>query len=132
AIENVWNNFILDPLTANRYLDELDQPPHKGAVGWHLDLGNLVIYGWPEQWVRMLGPRIQKLHVKEYSRKKLDEQGRWKGLDVELGEGDNDWPAIMKALDDVGYDGWGIAEVNGGDEARLKDVSARMDRCFAG
>jgi hexulose-6-phosphate isomerase len=51
---------------------------------------------------------------------------------VELGEGDNDWPAIVRALDEVGYDGWGIAEVDGGDEARLKDVSTRMDRCFAG
>jgi len=128
AVENVWNNFILSPLEARRYLEELDSP----WVGWHLDLGNLVIYGWPEQWVRVLGPRILQLHVKEYSRKKLDEVGRWAGFDVELGDGDDDWPAIMRALDEIGYDGWGIAEVGGGDAARLRDVSARMDRCFAG
>jgi hexulose-6-phosphate isomerase len=128
AIENVWNNFILSPLEAKRYLDELD----RDDVGWHLDLGNLLIYGWPEQWVRILGPRIQKLHIKEFSRKKMDDLGRWKGFDVELGDGDNDWPAIMKALDDVGYDGWGIAEVGGGDAVRLKEVSERMERCFAG
>ncbi len=62
----------------------------------------------------------------------MDEEGRWDGFGVELGEGDNDWPAILRALDDIGYDGWAIAEVGGGDEARLRDVSARMDRCFAG
>jgi len=128
AVENVWNNFLLTPTEANRYLEEIGSD----WVGWHLDLGNLLIYGWPEQWVRILGPRILKLHIKEYSRKKLNEVGRWAGFDVELGEGDNDWPAIMQALDEVGYDGWGIAEVGGGDEARLRDVSARMDRCFGG
>lgn len=128
AVENVWNNFILSPLEARRYLDEIASE----WVGWHLDLGNLLIYGWPEQWARILGARIQKLHIKEFSRKKMDEEGRWKGFEVELGDGDNDWPAIMKALDDIGYDGWAIAEVGGGDAARLKEVSARMDRCFAG
>jgi hexulose-6-phosphate isomerase len=128
AVENVWNNFVLSPLEARRYLDEIDSD----QVGWHLDLGNLLIYGWPEQWVRILGPRVLQLHVKEFSRKKMDEEGRWDGFAVELGEGDNDWPAIMRALDDIGYDGWAIAEVGGGDAARLIDVSARMDRCFAG
>jgi L-ribulose-5-phosphate 3-epimerase len=128
AVENVWNNFILSPLEARRYLDEIASD----QVGWHLDLGNLLIYGWPEQWARILGPRVLQLHIKEFSRKKMDDAGRWKGFDVELGEGDNDWPAIMRALDDIGYDGWGIAEVGGGDAVRLKDVSARMDRCFAG
>jgi hexulose-6-phosphate isomerase len=128
AVENVWNNFILSPLEASRYLDEIASD----QVGWHLDLGNLLIYGWPEQWARILGPRVLQLHVKEYSRKKLDAEGRWKGFEVELCEGDNDWPAIMRALDEIGYDGWAIAEVGGGDAARLADVSARMDRCFAG
>lgn len=128
AVENVWNNFILSPLEANRYLDEIASD----QVGWHLDLGNLLIYGWPEQWTRILGPRVLQLHIKEFSRKKMDEDGRWDGFGVELGDGDNDWPAIMRALDDIAYDGWAIAEVGGGDAARLEGVSARMDRCFAG
>jgi len=128
AVENVWNNFLLSPMEANRFLDAVDS----SWVGWHLDLGNLLIYGWPEQWTRILGPRVLQLHIKEFSRKKMDAEGRWKGFDVQLTEGDNDWPAIMKALDEIGYDGWGIAEVGGGDAARLRDVSARMDRCFAG
>lgn len=128
ALENVWNNFILSPIEANRFLDEIGND----QVGWHLDLGNLLIYGWPEQWVRVLGPRVLQLHVKEFSRRKMDAEGRWKGFDVELGEGDNDWPAIRVALDEIGYDGWAIAEVGGGDGARLRDVSARMDRILSG
>lgn len=128
AVENVWNNFLLSPMEANRYLDEIDSD----QVGWHLDLGNLLIYGWPEQWVRILGPRVLQLHIKEFSRTKMDQEGRWDGFAVELADGENDWPAIMQALDEIGYDGWAIAEVGGGDEARLRDVRARMERCFAG
>src|SRR5690348_2344283 len=113
AVENVWNQFLLSPLEAARYVDEFNSP----AVGWHFDVGNVINYGWPEQWIRILGKRIQKLHIKEYSRKKRDEQGLWKGFDVPFLEGDNNWPAIMKALDDIAYKGWGIAEQGGGDTA---------------
>lgn len=128
ACENVWNNFLLTPLEAARYVDEFKSP----AVGWHFDVGNSLNYGWPEQWIRILGRRIQKLHIKEFSRKKRDEQGLWKGFQVPFLEGDNDWPAVMKALDDIGYHGWGIAEQPGGDTADgLKDLSNRMSRIFA-
>jgi hexulose-6-phosphate isomerase len=124
AIENVWNNFLLSPLEAARYVDQFASP----WVGWHFDVGNVVLYGWPEQWLRTLGKRVKRLHVKEYSKKKLDELGRWKGFDVELGEGDSRWPEVLRALADIGYTGWASAEVAGGDEARLRDVSQRMDR----
>src|SRR5437868_4276177 len=111
AIENVWNQFLLSPLEAARYVDEFKSP----AVGWHFDVGNVLNTGWPEQWIPVLGKRIQKLHIKEYSRKKRDAEGLWKGFDVPFLEGDNNWPAVMKALDDIGYNGWGIAEQGGGD-----------------
>jgi hexulose-6-phosphate isomerase len=128
AFENVWNGFLLSPLEAARYVDELASK----AVGWHFDVGNSINFGWPEQWIAILGKRIQKLHIKEYSRKKRDDEGLWKGFDVKLGEGDDDWPAVMKALDAIGYDGWGIAEQPGADSAEgLKDLSQRMDRIFA-
>lgn len=71
AIENVWNDFLLSPMEAARYVDEFNSP----AVGWHFDVGNVIRYGWPEQWIRILGKRIQKLHIKEYSRKKRDAEG---------------------------------------------------------
>jgi hexulose-6-phosphate isomerase len=128
AVENVWNQFIIDPMSAARFVDEINHP----YVGWHLDLGNLVTYGWPEQWVRILGAkRIRNLHIKEYSRKKRDAEGPYVGFKVELGEGDNDWPATMKALDEIGYQGWGILEVPGGDAARLKFLAERTEQIIA-
>lgn len=128
AIENVWNQFLLSPLEAARYVDEFNSP----WVGWHFDVGNVVTFGWPEQWVHILGKRIQKLHIKEYSRKKRDKEGPYAGFNVAFNEGDNDWPTIMKALDEIGYDGWGIAEQpGGGTQDGLNDLSARMDKIFA-
>ncbi len=127
AVENVWNNFLLSPMEAARYVDQFNSP----WVGWHFDVGNVINYGWPEQWIRILGKRILKLHIKEYSRKKRNDQGLWKGFDAELGEGDNRWPEVVKALREVGYDGWACAEVGGGGKERLLDVSRRMDKILA-
>jgi hexulose-6-phosphate isomerase len=126
SVENVWNHFLLSPLEAARYVDQFESP----FVGWHMDVGNIVNYGWPEQWIAVLGKRIRRLHIKDYSRKKRDEQGLWKGFDVELGDGDVGWPATMAALDAVGYEGWASAEVGGGGLERLRDVARRMDALF--
>lgn len=127
AIENVWNQFLLSPMEAARYVDELNSP----WVGWHFDIGNIVTFGWPEQWIRILGPRVLNLHLKEFSRKKRDAEGLWKGFGVELGEGDVGWPDVMKALDEIGYQGYGIAEVPGGDAARIKFLSDRIEQLYA-
>lgn len=132
SIENVWNNFLLSPLEAARYIDELQSP----AAAWHFDIGNVINSGWPEQWVRILGPRIERLHIKDFSRKKRDAEGLWKGFNVELGEGDAGWVKTMAALDAIGYSTdpagrWATAEVGGGDRKRLQQVSDQMDRLFA-
>jgi hexulose-6-phosphate isomerase len=128
AVENVWNNFLLSPLEAARFIDEFKSP----AIGWHFDVGNVIHYGWPEQWIPVLGKRIQKFHIKEYSRKKRDTGGLWKGFEVGFLEGDNNWPAIMKAIDGIGYDGWGIAEQGGGDSPDgLRALSDKMTKIFA-
>lgn len=128
AIENVWNQFLLSPLEAARYVDEFNSK----WVGWHFDIGNVINFGFPEQWIRILGKRIQQLHIKEYSRKKRDKEGPGAGFGVDFLEGDNDWAAIMKALDEIGYHGWGIAEQGAPrDLAVLKNLSERMDRIFA-
>jgi len=126
AVENVWNQFLLSPLEAARYVDEFKSP----WIGWHLDIGNLITFGWPEHWIGVLGKRIVKLHIKEFSRKKRDEEGLRAGFNVNLWEGDCDWPSVMKALDEVGFQGWGSAELAGGGRERLKDISERMDRIY--
>lgn len=127
AIENVWNNFLLSPLEAARFVDELQSP----FVGWHFDIGNIVAYGWPEHWIAALGSRTLTLHIKEYSRKKQQEEGMRKGFNVELGEGDVGWPRVMKALNAVGYHDWAVLEVPGGDAARLKFLAERTDQLLA-
>lgn len=127
AIENVWNQFLLSPLEARAYIDQFDSR----HIGWYFDVGNLVNYGWPEQWIRILGKRILKIDIKEYSRTKRDAEGLWKGFAVELLEGDCNWPAVMAALDEIGYRGWGSAEVPGGDRQRLEDIASRVDRIYA-
>ena len=128
SIENVWNNFLLSPIEAARYVDEFKSP----RVGWHFDIGNIIHYGWPEQWIRVLGKRIQRLHLKEYSRDKSDKEGKWAGFNVEFHKGSNNWAAIMKALSDIGYSGWGITEQGGGGSLEgLKKLSADVDRINA-
>jgi hexulose-6-phosphate isomerase len=128
AIENVWNHFLLSPLEAARYIDEFDSP----AIGWHFDVGNVITFGWPAQWISILGKRIQKLHIKEYSLAKRDKTGPSSGFDVKFLEGDNDWPSVMRALDEIGYQGWGIAEQPGANSPEgLKDLADRMGKIFA-
>jgi hexulose-6-phosphate isomerase len=127
AVENVWNQFLLSPLECARFVDEIASP----WVGWHFDIGNVITYGWPEQWIRILGKRIITLHIKEFSRKKQNDEGLRKGFGVELGEGDVGWPSVMTALDDVGYHGWGVLEVPGGDADRLKFLAERTDKLLA-
>ena len=124
AFENVWNSFLLSPLEATRYVDEFESP----NVGWYFDVGNIVNYAWPEQWIDVLGDRIFKLDVKEFSRSKRDNEGLWKGFGVEIGEGDCDWPAVREALGRIGYRGWASAEVGGGGVERLADIARRMDQ----
>ncbi len=128
SIENVWNNFLLSPLEAVRYVDEFNSP----RVGWHFDIGNVINTGWPEQWIRILGKRIQRIHLKEFSRQKADKEGKWAGFSVEFLKGSNDWPAIMKALAAIGYTGWGIAEQGGGGSPEgLKNLSDSISKIFA-
>lgn len=127
AFENVWNGFLLSPLEAARYVDEFDTD----RVGWYFDVGNIVNFGWPEQWIRILGKRILKLDVKEFSRARRDKEGLWKGFGVEIGEGDCDWPAVMAALDEIGYEGWASAEVSGGGPDRLTEIADRMEKVLS-
>ncbi len=128
AIENVWNNFVTKPQQAVDLLDAINSE----WVGWHFDIGNVGRYSPAEEWIPVIGKRILKLHIKEYSTKLRDEKGAGAGFGVKLLEGTNNWPAIMAALDKIGYTGWGIAEQGGGGTPEgLKDLSDRMTKIFA-
>jgi hexulose-6-phosphate isomerase len=128
ALENVWNNFLLSPLESKRFVDEINHP----LVGWYFDIGNILRYGWPEHWIKTLNSRIMKLHIKEFSRELMNTKGLWEGFKVNLLEGDNNWPVVMKAVSEINHKGgWLTAEVSGGDRTRLKDISERMDKIIA-
>lgn len=123
-VENVWNNFLLSPLEMARYIDELESD----WVKVYFDVGNVVRFGWPEHWIPVLGHRIHKLDIKEYSRDKQRNEGLWKGFDVKIGEGSVDWAAVRRELRAIDYSGWATAEVAGGPRDRLTDIARRMDQ----
>lgn len=125
AFENVWNDFITDADEAVRYVDQFESP----WVGWYFDVGNIVRYGRPPEWVKKLGTRTIKLDIKDYSRALMEKDGVWAGFRCKIGSEDSsaEWAATMQALDEVGYRGWGSAEVSGGERERLADIARRMD-----
>jgi L-ribulose-5-phosphate 3-epimerase len=117
AIECVWNDFITKPRQMVEYIDAFGSP----YVGSYFDCSNMVKYGVKSgDWIRALGKRVLKFDFKGYSIKKKD----W----VPIGEGDEDWPDIVKALGEVGYNGWATAEVAGGGRKELQDVADRMNK----
>ena len=120
AIENVWNNFLLSPMEFARYVDEFNSPWVKA----YFDTGNVVIIGWPQDWIRTLGKRIVKVHLKDF--KKGPRQF------VNLRDGDVNWPEVRKAFEEVGYTGYLTPELDAGDEAYLRDLSGRVDQIIAG
>jgi L-ribulose-5-phosphate 3-epimerase len=124
GIEEVWNKFLLSPLELNKYVDEFASP----WVRAYVDVGNMVFYGYPQDWIRTVGKRTVRLHLKDFKLDRPNGTFQWKNL----GEGDIDWPEVRKSLADVGYEGWATVELSGGDAAYLKDVSARFDRFLAG
>lgn len=126
AFENVWNDFLLSPIEAARYVDGFGSD----RIGWHFDIGNIVNYGYPAQWIEILGQRIRKLDVKGFSKQKRNDEGLWKGFAVEIGEGDCGWDAVCASLRKIGYTGWAAAEVGGGGRERLTDIATRMDAVF--
>ncbi|MEM1442990.1 MAG: TIM barrel protein [Verrucomicrobiota bacterium] len=129
-VENVWNHFCYDhgggpDQTADkfaRYIDDFQSP----FVGMQFDIGNHWKYGNTGDWIRTLGKRIYKLDVKGFDRTAKDGQGSF----TKIGEGNIDFADVRAALTEINFYGWCAAEVAGGDETRLKEVSDNMDRVF--
>ena len=124
AVENVGNKFLLSPLEFARYVDEFKSP----YVRAYFDIGNVVSSGYPPDWIRTLGKKLVKIHIKRFEpgteQPKFDPKDRRnQGID---------WPDVRRALVEVGYGGWVTAEVRSGDETYVRGVSQRLDKIFAG
>jgi L-ribulose-5-phosphate 3-epimerase len=122
GLEEVWNKFLLSPVEFAGYIDGFRSP----WVRAYFDVGNIVLYGYPQDWIRTLGKRIVKLHLKDFSFRK--NVAAW----TPLREGDVNWPAVYKALAEIGFAGTATCELPGGDEAYLREVSRRVDLILSG
>ncbi len=126
AIETVWNNFITKPEQLVEYVDQFKSE----YVAAYFDISNMIKYGVaPADWIRKLGKRMVKFDFKGYSTDLAKASGKdGDGFKAKIGEGSEDWPEVLKALGEIGYDGWATSEVAGGDEKWLADVAERMDK----
>lgn len=119
AVENVWNKFLLSPVEFARYIDEFDHPRLRAYV----DVGNMILFGYAQDWLRTVGRRIVRIHLKDFKR-----QGyQW----TNLLEGDVNWAQVREALDEIGYEGYMTTELRGGDETYLTDLARRIDKIIA-
>jgi L-ribulose-5-phosphate 3-epimerase len=120
AVEEVWNKFLLSPLEFADYVDSFKSP----WVRAYCDVGNMVLFGYPQDWIRTLGKRILKFHLKDFhfETKKF----------VPLREGSIDWKEVRKAIGEIGFSGYLTVELPAGDEAYLREVSQRVDLILAG
>jgi hexulose-6-phosphate isomerase len=119
GVENVWNKFLLSPLEMRSFVDEIKTD----YVGVYFDVGNVLLFGYPEQWIRILGDRIKRVHIKDFKRSVGTAQGF-----SDLLEGDVNWPEVMKALGEIGYDGYITAEVMPWRPDLLEVTSKAMDK----
>ena len=124
GVENVWNKFLLSPIEFARFLDEIDSP----FVGAYFDIGNVLLYGYPDQWIKILGARIKKVHVKDFK----SGIGNMSGFCNPL-QGDVPWKKCRVALEAIGYDEYITAEVEGyrvEHELGLKHIADSLSSIF--
>jgi len=121
AIENVWNKFLLSPLEMKSFIDSF----HSKQVGAYFDVGNILLTGYPDQWIRILGQRIKRVHIKDFKRS----IGTVDGF-VDLLEGDVDFKAVKKALAEIGYDGYVTAEMIPYQPGRPAKTAQAMKKIF--
>lgn len=123
GVEEVWNKFLQSPLEFARYVDQFESP----WVRAYFDVGNVVINGYPQDWIRTLGKRIVKLHIKDFQ--------MWQGRVVDwvnLLDGDIRWKEVYAALREIGYEGTATVELNGGEGSYLADVNRRFEAILRG
>jgi hexulose-6-phosphate isomerase len=123
--ENVWNKFLLSPLEMRSFVDQFHSP----WVGTHFDVGNVMQYGYPEDWILTLGQRIKRVHFKDFKLASGAQPARF----ADLLEGDVNWPAVMAAFVKIGYQGFISPEISRDPRQpdQLKTVSAALDKILA-
>jgi len=121
AVENVWNKFLLSPLEMRDFIDKFKS----ASVGAYFDVGNVLLTGFPDQWIRILGSRIKRVHIKDF---KLS-VGTADGF-VDLQEGDVDFEAIKEALAEINYDGYVTAEMIPFVPGRPEKTAEAMKKIF--
>jgi L-ribulose-5-phosphate 3-epimerase len=126
AIESCPDGFLLTAEALAAFVDSFASP----YVTVHFDVGNAQPLGSPVEWVEVLGDRIHKVDVKDYSSARAAAGGLEYAQAIELGEGDCDWPGVFTALVEIGYAGWVSAEVPGAGRPLLTRTSAAMDEMF--
>jgi len=124
--ENVWNKFLVSPLEMRAFVDQFHNP----WLQTHFDIGNVMQFGYPQDWILTLGSRIKRVHVKDYKLSARAEQGRF----VDLLEGDVDWKAVMAALVKTGYKGLLSPEISYEPKQQpdqLRKVSQQLDQIIS-
>lgn len=122
GIENVWNKFLLSPLEYRHFIEEIGSEYVKA---W-FDVGNVVLFAYPQDWIRTLNEQIVRIDVKDFK------MGDGKYDFTKLLDGSVDWAEVMKAFDEIGFSGIMAAEVSGGNlEYLTENVSKRMDQIIA-
>ncbi|MCB9149863.1 MAG: sugar phosphate isomerase/epimerase [Caldilineaceae bacterium] len=101
AVEFVWNGFLFSPLEMKHFLDEVNSP----YIGFYFDPGNMAVFQYPHHWVRIVGPHIKMVHLKDWQGRALN--GGWPALLA----GEIDYAAMNRELRAIGYDGPMISEV---------------------
>lgn len=123
GLENVWNKFLLSPMEMRDFIDKIGSE----YVGSYLDIGNTLYCSYPEDWIRILGNRIKKIHFKDYRL----QAGGLHGF-VDLLAGDVDYPEVVNALNEIGYNDWVSAEMipnyKHHTDAIIYNTSYSMDR----
>jgi len=119
GLENIWNKLLISPLEFRDFLDKIGSQ----YVGCYFDTGNVMLYGYPEQWIRILGNRIKKIHFKDFKMDHRERRYEW----PQLMQGSVDWPAVMREIRAIGYDDYVITEVCG-DRAVYEETCTVMDQ----
>jgi len=128
GIENVWNSFLLSPVEMRKYVEQFNSK----FVGVYFDCGNILVYGWPEQWIKSLGSLIFRIHIKEFSKQIADKEGRSAGFRAKLTEGDVRWKEVMQEIRQ-NYKGVWLTTEQGSCSTleELKDLNKRLDSILA-